>query len=591
MVEATPTLEMVAKMALGWESRCSESHQACTKDNSTSYLPKRVIDVGIDDDSVPRLYEPVESISARYVALSYCWGPEGHNLTTTHESLPSHRLGIPLASLPRTFLQATQLCRLLGVRYIWIDSLCIIQQDQADWEYHAARMDSIYGNAWIVFSASASSNVHQGLLVDRGKALAGFNAYKLPVDADHLNDINPAEKGTCNIFVRRRLPHSTIIPEVVYPNNNCPLLTRGWTFQERLLAKRTLHFLPEELMWECESDYCCECMSCHADLSEEGSALDGKGLDPAMLRSSEFNRVMVTNPSHEAFDRLWRTIVSSYSHRQFTRYEDRLPALWGVATVIETKSAHMGGYYAGHWGVNLAMNLMWQIEEEVRTHGNTPRHDNSTIHENTRAIPSWAWASTPFPVKWEIHELGTAQMEAIILETGWTSMPVYSTHSPDTPVKGRVTLEGKLTVATIDTAHFSVWKVANIDLMEARTSADPDIVRGRREAKFYPDVPPGHSTSGSWCPHNLNKLKIVHHNQLVNIVLMFSYKKRGEGYLARQYSHDLDAEVTYWYGLALVESEQLPGAYERVGLIKGRFIGYYSSGWFGGIEKSRIVIV
>ncbi|KAM7183008.1 Heterokaryon incompatibility protein (HET) domain containing protein [Naviculisporaceae sp. PSN 640] len=588
LISTAPTVEYVARLALSWLSRCSDSHKACHEPH-TSLLPKRVVDIGSSKDSVPRLLQPGDGDAAcagRYIALSYCWGPVSRNLKTTRETLDSHLREIPFDSMPRTFQEAIQLSRLLGVPYIWIDSLCIIQQDEEDWTYHAARMSSIYGNAWIVLSATASATVHDGLLVDRTEALREHNTFAGKVWASStlprpISNLVADDQSTTtrDIFVRRRLPHSAVIPEVVYPTSDCPLLTRGWTFQERILATRTLHFLPTEVLWECRSQYWCECMSCNADLYDE---IDPRIGYNSKLRGSKFNKVMLTYPKPEHLEELWRTIVSSYSYRKFTRYTDRLPALWGVATRISLHTeTSLGGYMAGLWGRNLAVNLMWQAE--LPPSAIVPPN-------NTDPIPSWSWASTPFPVKWETHDLvNSAHAEASILSTDWEGMSVVHHYTNKAVPRGTIDVLAPLTAATLDPENYVLWKPATVCPYEARNSTNPDISpRGRREAAFYPDIPFGHIYIG-------NK-KSVQEGKVITVALMFSYKKRAEGYIARRDSYDVDAEVTYWWGLALSESKEDNAAnndvsYRRVGIVKGRYIKYYSDGWFGGIDKSHITIL
>lgn len=518
----------------------------------------RVIDIGPSPESVPRL-----SISngntAPYVAVSYCWGAQGDNLTTTLETLTTRLEGIPWDKIPNTLQQAMRLTQLLGIRYIWIDSLCIIQNDGPDWRYHASQMASIYENAWIVLSATASSAVHGGLIANRNEALAAFRSHELWT-AD-------SQGQKLRVYVRKRLPHSNIIPEVVYPENQCPLLTRGWAFQERMLATRILHFLPEELLWECRSEYWCECMSSQADLVwNEGG-----------LRSSAYSRAMA-DPSTVDLNALWRTIISNYSHRQFSQYKDRLPALWGIARKFQDTG--MRGYCAGLWSSDLAISLMW----ETKGSNTTDYPVSSCDHTPVVPPPSWSWASTPFPVEWAVHELKSANLEAKVVGTNWGDARVADHRNLNDTIK----LEAQVTAAPIDARLSVLWKVSNADLMENKNSTDPTIIRGRREATLYPDVP------FEELPIQLlpfSTAKRVADGQLVTIALMFSYKKRAEGYLHRAHTFDVDAEVTYWYGLVLTESVRVPGAYERIGVVKGRFIGYYSSGWFSGIERSTISII
>ncbi|KAH8900567.1 HET-domain-containing protein, partial [Thozetella sp. PMI_491] len=175
--------------------------------------PRRLLDVGSE-------IEPVQLVDATtqvpYIALSHCWGKK-HLLRTTQETLDSMAGEVPFQNLSPTFQHSVQLTRALGIRHLWIDSLCIVQDDPADWEAEAAKMAAIYTNAILVLSASAASDGEGGFI-------------------NHSIQSPPR--------MRQR---------------SLPLFDRAWAYQERLLATRILHFATGEMVWECKEVMACEC--------------------------------------------------------------------------------------------------------------------------------------------------------------------------------------------------------------------------------------------------------------------------------------------------------------------------------------------
>lgn len=140
----------------------------CSVFNASSYLPTRLIDIGSHaQDPRLTLTHDVEVTDPRYLALSHCWGTTMPQSATTTLATMAERLErIPLDSLPRTFVDFTRIARNLGVQYVWIDSMCIIQDSREDWEKEAAQMASVYSNAYCTIAASGSKNGNAGCRTD-----------------------------------------------------------------------------------------------------------------------------------------------------------------------------------------------------------------------------------------------------------------------------------------------------------------------------------------------------------------------------------------------------------------------------------------
>lgn len=187
-------------------------------------LPTRLLDVKPGEDDV----QLVESASfggrGRYLALSHVWGKTNH-FKTESSTYDKHRTGIPMKNLPKTFHDAVLVTRALGFRYLWIDSLCIIQDSHADWEKEASRMASVYMNAYVTISAAASNNSDGGLFVERTP----------PACSVRLTYASPS--GTTGTWV---IHNET--PSFDKQVRQTKLASRAWTLQEKQLARRTLHF-------------------------------------------------------------------------------------------------------------------------------------------------------------------------------------------------------------------------------------------------------------------------------------------------------------------------------------------------------------
>lgn len=139
---------------------CDQNHPGCKSLNPR--LPTRVLNVCAGEDHNGTTLEETTEAHGKYAALSHCWGRETP-ATTTIANLDDRKVDISIADLPLTFQEAIWLTRQLDLQYLWIDSLCIIQDDSNDWRREAPRMANVYGDAFITFSASHSTGCHTGL--------------------------------------------------------------------------------------------------------------------------------------------------------------------------------------------------------------------------------------------------------------------------------------------------------------------------------------------------------------------------------------------------------------------------------------------
>lgn len=219
-----------------WLNTCIKTHAQCqppTDDDPV--LPTRVLDVGPGPSSTVTLQE-TNGHRGRCICLSYCWGLA--NFTTTRETLKAHMLGIEVEPLPQTFRDAIRIARALGMRYLWIDALCIIQRDidLADWKLESGRMAAYYRNSHLTLAVAWADSVHGGCF-----------ATPDPTGA--------VQVGTIRMREMHYFPNQALQKR----STNFPLLTRAWTYQERMLAPRVVYFGQNELLWDCVENRTCEC--------------------------------------------------------------------------------------------------------------------------------------------------------------------------------------------------------------------------------------------------------------------------------------------------------------------------------------------
>lgn len=320
-----------------WLARCSRSHERCSGSRKHR-PPSRLISIGRD---VTKLVVTA-SLPAppRYATLSYCWGSESFT-TLTRDNFDLFLDHIPVTELPQTLIDAIDACRRLGIDYIWIDALCIIQKEEnnSDWENEAGKMSDIYGGTFVTIAASDATNVYEGFMQ------------------------NPIPKYYRHGFVARvttadycRLQNFYSVSAYLRSTTGTHLATRAWTLQERNLSPRTIYFGKTGLFWVCRSQICSEFLP-------DGLGHPGDADGSSVAEDTPLN---------------WLEMVRQFSGADLTYGSDRLPALSGLAA--RQRQVTGGQYLAGMWRESLVTQLTWQRNREPR-----PRPE-------WRA-PTWSWTS------------------------------------------------------------------------------------------------------------------------------------------------------------------------------------------------------
>ena len=390
--------------------QCKTSHRSCGL-VSKYHLPTRVLDVGTLGGSI-RLYQTQGEIE-HYIALSHCWG-KSRILTTTTETLEKNIEDILWDSLAKTFQDAVQIVRKLGLKYLWIDSLCIIQDDDNDWSRESGKMATIYQHAYLTIAATKSSSGKGGLFSIASQTHLA-HALRHPGQ----------DSGLSPVYTRVGLSHPREGGLWNKSSKDFPLMTRAWTYQEIILSARIIHFASNELIWECREKYDCECDSYKEFSSNQGSQLK---IDHARAFRDSL-----------LLPRRWRSMVVEYSSLNLTFGKDKLPALSGLAKEMQKYRA--GRYLAGMWESDLLSDLLWRVTDTSMSSRCCPWR-----------APSWSWVSVEGIVAYDEKDSpGTWHFLATVIEVECIPAGLDTTGAVSS---GHLVISGKL----IESSHYDPKK-------------------------------------------------------------------------------------------------------------------------------------
>lgn len=319
--------------------------------NKSAYLkpqcfPTRLIEICGPQEI--RIHESTADELGQYACLSYCWGENPHKqLRTTKRNLPQHKKSLDWSTLPLTFQDALNLTDSLGLRYLWIDSLCIVQDDEEDWRHEGAKMASIYSNSYITFAAANSTSSEGGLFSSKSN--------------DKVIEIQTAD-SKFGIRMKNYIHSSESWKSM-------PLTKRAWFFQERFLSPQIVYFAYNELYWEDANTRACECSGILASMTQR---------IPRQLE--------IVEPRFG----WWHRVVQQYTNMELSFERDIFPALQGVAKIVQ--QYRRCAYYAGLWENTLLDDMLW--------HRPSP-----CVRPQTYRAPTWSWASVRGRVEYTEKEM------------------------------------------------------------------------------------------------------------------------------------------------------------------------------------------
>jgi hypothetical protein len=349
---------------------CIRNHPECQGRLNTK-IPSRLLDLNdlVSNRTIALVDSSVSTeVCSSYMTLSHRWGSHKPlQLISTTEA--GFRTGKPLSELPKLFQDACLVTFQLGYRYLWIDALCIRQDDENDWISESAIMGEIYAGSVLNISASAACD----------SSMTMFSEY------------NPLSLLPCIIrpkskyFEKDKLE---IGPYISAPLEGQPLYHRSWVFQERLLAPRVVHFTDDQILWECNHGMKSEV----AQYSYPSATRTAGKLELKTHFSDIFSFTDSSNPHF----RIWTEIVALYSTMALTQGSDKLVALSGIANQMSRGAVgRLGAYHAGLWDYNFALQLAWSVRD--------PHYQHLSHRSIMYRAPSWSWAAIDGEVEWQLN--------------------------------------------------------------------------------------------------------------------------------------------------------------------------------------------
>jgi hypothetical protein len=267
--------------------------------------------------------------------LSYCWGDD-RNFKTTRETVDVYHQNIPRLELPRTFQETFEVTRQLGIRYLWIDALCIVQDDELDWAKEVAHMHDVYAGSFLTIQAGEARSPLEGCFMPTCHGSA---------------ETKGSER---TLFTTREASSNleAIVHIIPHTARTSALNKRGWTLQETALSHRIVQLTNYELHWRCRSDMLWE-----------------TGIQYADTERLYGNVPSIHGKHSQTWSRLWRTWIENYSGREFSFPNDRLPGIAGLVKACQWRISDE--CCLGLWRRSLHEDLAWC---RIGTTSRSPAH-------------------------------------------------------------------------------------------------------------------------------------------------------------------------------------------------------------------------
>jgi len=361
---STTSFETARKWIQDCISLPDSSNQHAVSDIASQ--PRRLLH--IDRGSVTRLVDVSDfPVDISYAALSYKWGkgPFPWKTTKTNVAKRLRNFHVPL---PATIKEAVDITHTLGIKYLWVDALCIIQDDDDDWRLEAAKMGKIYQDSVVCIAANIGDGSHGGCFNSSSKASYASQS--------HIELVSPIHDGRFSRLGIVKWGFDIRFEDRSSADNIGdvgPLAKRAWVLQERLLSSRILYYTEDQLFWECQ----------HCALAEDGLFLDVESASPpehSLLRLVMENKDLPRANNVPSLSSLWYhwVVEHMYSTREMTMEKDKLVALSGIARAFAVKKSP-ARYIAGLWTDDLHYGLSWIA----------PIGEPTSMYQ----APSWSWAS------------------------------------------------------------------------------------------------------------------------------------------------------------------------------------------------------
>lgn len=404
-----------------WLHRCQSKHTDCSIYLKT-FLPSRVIDVRAFQDSPDVRLVDTRLIRSKcdrsripyptYLALSHCWGDSSKQpITTTVETLEAKKRCIAAKALSKTFLDAVNITRELGQQYLWIDSLCIVQDDEEDWKKEAALMGDVYSSAFCTLSALSSMNGSQGCRMSSDIRKGTGNSFlDVPIHGTSVRLYRQKPTAWAEEYGEEAEEAGQII--------RSPLRYRAWTMQEAELSQRSIFFADRQLLWECRMLKATTELPWAEQLPDEVFEMKPWPLCDG-LQDDQTEGIFSNTRLR------WYQLVEDYSLRKMTYDKDKLIAFAGLARKYQDLFPG-AEYVAGMWGPHIPRVPLFRLDDypHMKTH---PRYE---LHAGANAItahcsatllwqsldrdarrysqyiaPTWSWASVKGRISYDSQRI------------------------------------------------------------------------------------------------------------------------------------------------------------------------------------------
>ncbi|KAF5011053.1 hypothetical protein FDECE_2792 [Fusarium decemcellulare] len=386
-------------------SRCDSDHE-CLRTSSihnSRRAPKRLIEVtdGQDGPQIKLINSQSVNNFPQYCALSYCWGdPTQHHQTkTVLANVKDHETQINLASLPKTVCDAILCCQKLKLTYIWIDALCMIQDDDNDKLSEIAAMGDIYANAYLTIAASSAKGCSDGFLEPRSNP---FFTAPIPCFKGQMEEVKWALRGD-GLLNSSAMVQLKDQEHVKMAKNYEPLHSRGWTFQESMLSRRIIFYSLFQPYWICQNQ---ACAGGDPSPKEYFTAVELQEMFPSQFQEPERNSGEVVSDGD--FGHRWPWAAEQYSSRVLSVLSDKILAIHAVKDKYKYGD---GVYAAGVWLQSLKVDFLWStVRRHPRSTAELKRFGATYHRGRITDIPSWSWlsfdGSVRFDLVWAAFYLG-----------------------------------------------------------------------------------------------------------------------------------------------------------------------------------------
>ncbi|KAI0325302.1 HET-domain-containing protein [Cubamyces sp. BRFM 1775] len=387
----------VLALARACVEQCICDHEQCRTiappPTEFTSLPSRLIDCSTF--FCIRVVETNGNIrSEPYIALSYVWGDDQPYRTTKGNLASYTKHGIDYSILPQTIRDAIRVTRTMGVRFLWLDSLCIVQDSQEDKHRELARMRDVYRHAYLTIDAASARSVNEGFLENQR-----------PLDPEHtLPFVCPRDSTRSSLEGKGLVGEIYLSSQYYVHEATMDLHTRGdkpgelpqshtarraWCLQETLLSTRSLVFTSETVQ-----------LRCYTQTQNVGGASHDPEFDLPRLPGAVFHpdrQIDIAPDDSEgrrSIRESWYRIVEDYTNRSLSYPSDKLIAFAGVAELYAR--ALRSDYLAGLWRNTLLLDLLWQRRSGA---------SSSTSRCGGYRAPSWSWACVDGPVAFFTHQV------------------------------------------------------------------------------------------------------------------------------------------------------------------------------------------